>query len=90
LHADRRSTALSLLSDAVREVEAALAEMREQRDPLGLHVYLSRRHYRQMSDTKGGKRHAQFARTSYDRATDLGFGGRFEEWLRLLQAVSRG
>ena len=55
-------------------------------DPLAVHIFVSRRQYRNTSDTKGGKRHATAARLSWQIACDLGFRGTLGEWERLLGA----
>lgn len=81
--------ALRALSDAITDVEWALSEMREQHDPLALHIYVSRRGYSNVNDTKSGKRSAIFARSSWQRACELGFRGTLEEWQRLLGAFPK-
>ncbi len=68
----------------MREVEKALAELRATHDTLALHIFQSRRHYREMSDTKSGKRHALTARLSWQAACDHGYRGTLAEWTRLL------
>jgi hypothetical protein len=60
--------------------------MRAEPDPLAVHIFVARRQYRNMSDTKGGKRHATAARLSWQAACGLGFRGSLEEWKRLLGA----
>jgi hypothetical protein len=61
--------------------------MRAEHDPLASHIFVSRRQYRNMHDTKGGKRHAMAARLSWQAACDLGFRGSLEEWERLMGAA---
>ena len=56
--------ALEQLTKAIREVEAVLETMRAEHDPLASHIFVSRRHYRNAKDTKGGKRREVNARTS--------------------------
>jgi hypothetical protein len=51
--------------------------MKTEHDPLASHIFLSRRHYRKVSDTKSGKR------------CELGFRGSLDEWERLMGAVAR-
>ena len=68
---------LTALGDAMREVNAAIEEMRRDHDPLASHIFVSRRHYRNAHDTKGGKRREVAARLSYNEACALGFQGRF-------------
>lgn len=81
--------ALNGLREAVQEMDAALEETRAEHDPLALHIFVSRRRYQKMEDSKSGKRHEREAWASYHRASDLGFRGRFDEWQRLLGAVTR-
>jgi hypothetical protein len=52
----RLQRALAALGDAMREVNAAVEEMREEHGPLAVHIFVSRRTYRNMHDTKSGKR----------------------------------
>jgi len=61
----------------------------EEHDPLASHIFISRRHYRNAHDTKGGKRREVAARLSYNEACALGFRGSFDEWERLMGAVAR-
>ncbi len=81
--------ALQSLTAAIRQVEAAVEEMRAEHDPLASHIFASRRQYRGVSDTKSGKRREMTARLSYSKACDLGFRGSFGEWERLMGAVPR-
>lgn len=62
MRANRLQDALKQLSVALQEAEAALEEVRAESDPLALHIFISRRQYRTMPDTKGGKRHQTAAR----------------------------
>lgn len=89
MRAHRLQTALDNLSAALRETEAALEEMRTEPDPLAVHIFVSRRQYRNMSDTKGGKRSETAARLSWQTACDLGFRGSLGEWERLMGATSK-
>lgn len=89
MHAGRLNSALKNLSTGIQEVEKILGEMRAEHDPLAVHIFLSRRDYRKMDDTKSGKRHERSAWTSYREASDLGFRGSIEEWRRLLGAAAR-
>ena len=84
--ADRFAVALSNLSKAIIDVEAIVAELKTHRDPLAAHIYAARRTYRNLSDTKSGKRHAMFARTSWQRACELGFPGDLHNWEGLIAA----
>ena len=87
--ANRLQDALSKLRDVVREVEVALDEMRAEHDPLAVHIFVSRRSYRNIADTKSGKRRNVSARLSWDAACALGFRGSLGEWERLMGAVAR-
>ena len=81
--------ALEKLTKAIGEVEAILETMRGEHDPLASHIFISRRHYRNTSDTKGGKRREMNARLSFNTACELGFRGSLDEWERLMGAVAR-
>jgi hypothetical protein len=89
MRAGRLHDALQKLSEAIREVENEIAAMKAEHDPLALHIFVSRRHYRNANDTKGGKRHEVNARLSFNTACDLGFRGSLDEWERLMGAVAR-
>lgn len=56
MRANPLQNALQQLGGAVREAEAALEEMRAESDPLAVHIFVSRRQFRNMLDTKDGKR----------------------------------
>ena len=86
MRANRLQNALNNLGVALREADAALEEMRAESDPLAVHIFVSRRHYRNIPDTKSGKRHEMAARSSWQTACDLGFRGSLEEWERLMGA----
>jgi hypothetical protein len=81
--------ALRNLSQAIVEVETVLKEMRSEKDPLAAHIFVSRRHYRNTPDTKGGKRREVAARLSYSEACNLGFHCNLSEWQRLMGAVPK-
>jgi hypothetical protein len=81
--------ALQNLTRAIRDVETVLEEMRAEHDPLALHIFVSRRQYRNMQDTKSGKRHDIAARLSWQQASELGFCGTLDEWKRLLSAIPK-
>jgi hypothetical protein len=85
----RLQGALERLTAAIRDVEAELAAMEAEHDRLALHIFISRRHYRNMADTKGGKRREVNARVSFNTACELGFRGSLDEWERLMGAVAR-
>ena len=63
--------------------------MRTESDPPAVHIFVSRRHYRNMPDTKSGKRSETAARLSWQTACDLGFRGSLGEWERLMGAASK-
>ena len=86
---NRLQNALAALGGAIREVNAAIEEMRAEHDPLASHIFISRRLFQNMSDTKSGKRHHLSARLSWQQACDLGFRGDLGEWERLLGAAPR-
>jgi hypothetical protein len=50
---------------------------------------LKRCHYRNVADTKSGKRREMIARLSFNTACELGFRGSLDEWERLMRAVAR-
>ncbi len=87
--ARRLQNALKALGDAMHEVSAALDEMRSEHDALATYIFVSRRHYRNVSDTKSGKRHERTARLSGQKACELGFRGDLIEWERLLGAAPK-
>ena len=64
---------LAAVGDAMSEVNAAIDEMRREHDPLVSHLFVSRRQYQRMSDTKSGKRCQVSAQLSWQQACDLGF-----------------
>ena len=86
---NRLQNALTALGDAMREVNAAIEEMRREHDPLASHIFVSRRLYQKKSDTKSGKRHHLSARLSWQQACDLGFRGDLGEWERLMGATPK-
>jgi hypothetical protein len=53
-----------------------------QSDPLASHIFVSRRHYRNVKDKKSGKRREMIARVSFNTACELGFRGSLDEWSR--------
>jgi len=57
-------------------------ELHAEKDPLVIHIFVSRRHYQNKSDTKSGKRPHLSARLSWQQACDLGFRGDLGEWER--------
>ncbi len=89
MRAARLQDALERLTTAVRDVESELAAMKADHDPLASHIFVSRRHYRNVKDTKSGKRREMIARLSFNTAYELGFRGSLDEWERLMGAVAR-
>ena len=89
MHAARLQDALERLSAAIRDVDSEFVAMKPKHDPLGSHIFVSRRSYRNASDTKSGKRRETMARLSFGTACDLGFRGGLDEWERLMEAVAR-
>jgi len=89
MQANRLHNALRNLSEAIREVESVLEAMRGEHDALAVHIFVSRRQYRQANDTKTGKRRELNARLSFHTACELGFRGSLGEWERLMGAAAR-
>jgi hypothetical protein len=54
--------------------------MKAEYDSLASHIFLSRRQYRNVHDTKGGKRLDDAAGLSLQGACELGFRGSLREW----------
>ena len=76
MRAARLQNALERLTAAIRDVERELAGMKAEHDPLASHIFVSRRHYQNVNDTKGGKRREMNARLSFNTARELGFRGK--------------
>jgi hypothetical protein len=72
---NRLQNALTALGNAMREVNAAIEEMRGEHDPLASHIFVSRRDYQNMSDTKSGKRRHCRLGSVGGRRVILGFAG---------------
>jgi hypothetical protein len=85
----RLQDALERLTTAIHDVETEVAAMKAEHDPLASQIFISRRHYRNAKDTKGGKRREINARLSFNTACELGFRGNLDEWERLMGAVPR-
>ena len=81
--------ALEKLTKAIREVEAVVEIMRAEHDPLASDIFVSRRHYQNLSDTKSGKRRTMSAQLSWQTACELGFRGNLDEWERLMGAATK-
>jgi hypothetical protein len=75
MRAARLQDALERLTAAIRDVESELEAMKAEHDPLASHIFVSRRHYRNVNDTKSGKRREMTARLSFSTACELGFRG---------------
>ena len=89
MRATRLQDALERLTAAIRDVESEVTAMKSEHDPLASHIFVSRRHYRNVDDTKSGKRREMTARLSFNTACELGFRGGLDEWQRLIGAVAR-
>ena len=89
MRATRLENALERLIAAIRDVETELAAMKAEHDPLASHIFISRRHYRNTSEVKSGKRRDLNARLSFNTARELGFRGRLEEWESLMGAAAK-
>ena len=81
--------ALENLTNAIREVEVIIEAMRAEHDPLASHIFVSRRNYQNVSDTKSGKRRTMSAHLSWQAACELGFRGNLDEWERLMGAAAK-
>jgi hypothetical protein len=62
-------------------------KMHTEKDRLVVHIFVSRRNYRNVRDSKSRRRHHLSARLSWQQACDLGFRGNLGEWERLLGAA---
>lgn len=89
VRASQLGTALKKLSEAIRETAAIVEAMRAESDPLAAHIFVSRRQYRNMPDTKSGSRREIAARLSWQTACELGFRGSLHDWERLMGAVAK-
>jgi hypothetical protein len=89
MRATRLQDAVERLTAAIRDAESELAAMKAEHDPLASHIFVSRRHYRNVNDTKSGKRREMMAQLSFNTACELGFRGSLDEWMRLMGAVAR-
>lgn len=58
-------------------------------DPLAPHIFVARRSYRNVHDTKSGKRRDTTVLLSFREACDLGFRGGFREWEALMGATPK-
>ena len=89
MRAARLHDALERLTAAIRDVESELSAMKAEHDPLASHIFVARRNYRNVNDTKSGKRRETMALSSFNAACELGFRGSLDEWERLMGAVAR-
>src|SRR5260370_42553064 len=88
MRAARLQEALKRLTTMIHDVESELAAMKAEHDPLASHIFVSRRDYRNVNDTKSGKRREMNARLRFNTACELGFRGSVDEWERLVGAVA--
>ena len=79
----RLQDALEKLTTVIHDVETEVTAMKAEHDPLASHIFISRRYYRNVNDTKSGKRREMIARLSFNTACELGFRGSLDEWERL-------
>lgn len=75
------------LSAAIREAETVLETMRAEPNPLAVHIFFSRRQYRNMLDSKSCNRRDLAARLNFDPLCKLGFRGNLEEWVRFFSSA---
>jgi hypothetical protein len=52
MHAARLQDTLERLTAVIRDVESELTAMKAEQDPLASHIFVSRRRYRNVNDTK--------------------------------------
>jgi len=71
---NRLQNALRALQRAITEAQEALEEAKSEPDPLATHIFVSRRHIRNMPDTKSGKRSDMAIRFSWILPASLVFG----------------
>ena len=81
--------ALEKLTKPIREVEAVIETMRAEHDLLASHIFVSRRHYQNLSDTKSGKAARDVGALTWQTACELGFHGNLDEWERLMGAAAK-
>jgi hypothetical protein len=62
--------------------------MRAEQDPLASLIFVSRRQYRNVTDTRNGKRPEMLARLSFNTVCEFGCRGSLDEWERLMGAVT--
>ena len=86
---NRLRAAIENLTAALRETKAALNEISSESDPLAVHIFVARRQYRNIPDTKSGKRSEIAARLSWQTACDLAYRGSLAEWERLMGAKGK-
>ena len=56
--------------------------MKAEHDSLASHIFVSSSHYRNVADTKSGKRREMTAALSFNTACELFFRGSLDEWER--------
>ena len=80
MRAARLQDALERLTAAIRDVESELAAMKAEHDPLASHIFVARRHYRNVNDTKSGKRRETMKYKQYYWAPVVVGRGRTRTW----------
>lgn len=83
MQSGKLEVALKNLKSAIQQVEILVEEMRADKDPLAVHIFVSRRNCRKTHDNKSGKRRDTAAQLSWQSACELGFRGTLGEWERL-------
>jgi hypothetical protein len=73
--ANQLQHARKYLTQAIRHTEAVLESMRAEHHPLAAYIFVPRRHYRNMPDTKSGSRREVAVRLRWQAACELGFRG---------------
>src|SRR5260370_8465422 len=73
IHPARLQSALERLTIAIRDVESEIATMKTQHDPLALHIFVARRSYRNVADTKGANHPQTNPPTTFNTPLDLAF-----------------
>lgn len=75
MHANRLHRALQKLTEAIVEVEDEVAAMKADHDPLAVHIFVSRRNYRNVHDTKAASAVILPLSSVGNPPANLGFAG---------------